>query len=36
MIAKIAGDTGSAGIEALLGLMAFFSINLGLYTITVR
>ncbi len=33
MIAKIAGDTASAGIEALLGLMAFISINLGFFNI---
>tara|TARA_B100001029_G_C15059405_1_gene457081 strand:+ start:1970 stop:3037 length:1068 start_codon:yes stop_codon:yes gene_type:complete len=33
MIAKIAGDTASAGIHALLGLMAFISINLGFINI---
>ena len=33
MIAKIAGDTASAGFHALLGLMAFISINLGFINI---
>jgi len=33
MIAKIAGETASAGINALLGLMAFISINLGFINI---
>ncbi len=33
MIAKIAGDTASAGLNALLGLMAFISINLGFINI---
>jgi len=33
MIAKIAGDTASAGINALLGLMAFISVNLGFFNI---
>ena len=33
MIAKIAGETASAGLNALLGLMAFISINLGLVNI---
>jgi regulator of sigma E protease len=32
-IAKIAGETASAGINALLGLMAFISINLGFINI---
>jgi len=33
MIAKIAGETASAGLNALLGLMAFISINLGFINI---
>ena len=33
MIAKIAGDTASAGLNALLSLMAFISINLGFINI---
>jgi len=33
MIAKIAGETASAGINAMLGLMAFLSVNLGLINI---
>ena len=33
MIAKIAGETASAGWSALLGLMAFISINLGFINI---
>ena len=33
MIAKIAGDTASAGISALLGLMALLSVNFGLLNI---
>ena len=33
MIAKIAGETASAGLSALLGLMAFISINLGFINI---
>lgn len=33
MIAKIAGETASAGFYALLGLMAFISINLGFINI---
>jgi regulator of sigma E protease len=33
MIAKIAGETASAGLDALLGLMAFISINLGFINI---
>ena len=33
MIAKIAGETASAGLDALLGLMAFISINLGFFNI---
>ena len=33
MIAKIAGETASAGWGALLGLMAFISINLGFINI---
>ena len=33
MIAKIAGETASAGWTALLGLMAFISINLGFINI---
>jgi len=33
MIAKIAGDTAAEGIDALLGLMAFISINLGFFNI---
>ena len=32
-IAKIAGETASSGINALLGLMAFISINLGFINI---
>ena len=32
-IAKIAGETASAGINALLGLMAFISVNLGFINI---
>ena len=33
MIAQIAGETASAGANALLGLMAFLSVNLGLLNI---
>jgi len=33
MIAKIAGETASVGFSALLGLMAFISINLGFINI---
>ena len=33
MIAKIAGETASVGFAALLGLMAFLSVNLGLVNI---
>jgi len=33
MIAKIAGETASLGFNALLGLMAFISINLGFINI---
>ena len=33
MIAKIAGETAEVGFSALLGLMAFLSINLGLVNI---
>ena len=33
MIAKIAGDTASAGLNALLSLMAFISVNLGFFNI---
>ena len=33
MIAKVAGETASAGFNALLGLMAFISVNLGLVNI---
>ena len=33
MIAKIAGETASMGINALLGLMAFISVNLGFINI---
>ena len=33
MIAKIAGETASAGMNALLGLMAIISVNLGLINI---
>ena len=33
MIAKVAGDSASAGMNALLGLMAFLSLNLGLLNI---
>jgi len=33
MIAKIAGETATAGFSALLGLMAFLSVNLGLINI---
>ncbi len=33
MIAKIAGETAGLGIQALLGLMAFLSVNLGLVNI---
>ena len=33
MIAKIAGETASAGFSALLGLMAFISVNLGFINI---
>ena len=32
-IAKIAGETASSGINALLGLMAFISVNLGFINI---
>ena len=33
MIAKIAGETASIGFSALIGLMAFLSVNLGLVNI---
>ena len=33
MIAKVAGESASAGINALLGLMAYLSLNLGLLNI---
>ena len=33
MIAKIAGETASAGMYALLGLMGILSVNLGLLNI---
>jgi regulator of sigma E protease len=33
MIAKIAGETAGIGFSALLGLMAFLSVNLGLVNI---
>ena len=33
MIAKIAGETASVGFGALIGLMAFLSVNLGLINI---
>ncbi len=33
MIAKVAGETASIGMNALLGLMAYLSLNLGLLNI---
>ena len=33
MIAKVAGESASAGMSALLGLMAYLSLNLGLLNI---
>ena len=33
MIAKVAGESASAGMNALLGLMAYLSLNLGLLNI---